>query len=550
MAADETEQQTVRGVSQVPEKPPKNDGALAEDENGGEVVGGSGSGEGKKDRSKVAAAFKAAVRNIDITTRPKLAKKTPASAAKPGGPGTGTDDKKDDTARTVDAGKGETPALRPALASSSRALSASTIDSSLPALAGPVPSIALPASPAPAAAPPAHGAPPAAPLAPAKTNESKTGKGIPPSPTENPPKAPNHLDLLKNAILYGRNSELQTLLAGDPSLVNQKIGSSLGTVVHYVIRNGNGNRGTERERREMLRIVASFPGVDWDATDNIGRTPLHLACSHTRNYSEIAKFLLEHGADPNILDETQCSPLHDTVSEGQKEMVIVLLSDRRTNLSTPGNNKRTALHKAAYRGHLEIANLLLNHDPEIVDLRDGDGLTPLHDASRQNKPEVVERLIEEEADVDARANKGMTPLHFAASCNALAAAKMLLRADALEVFNHAKETPLMIAERKGNIAMVELLQTPMDVDTSLAKSGKGLQTSQPTGPQKDVSERFSGLIWPSIDGNSKRDKATMFDMLYGTFSLRGSSDEYTTLKTSYRCFALAYQRDARQTARP
>lgn len=39
----------------------------------------------------------------------------------------------------------------------------------------------------------------------------------------------------------------------------------------------------------MLRIVASFPGVNWDALDNIGRTPLHLACSQTRNYSEIVK---------------------------------------------------------------------------------------------------------------------------------------------------------------------------------------------------------------------------------------------------------------------
>lgn len=194
------------------------------------------------------------------------------------------------------------------------------------------------------------------------------------------------------------------------------------------------------------------------------------------------------------MDETQCSPLHDTVSEGQKEMVIVLLSDRRTDLSTPGNNKRKALHKTAYRGHLEIANLLLNHDPEIVDLRDGDGLTPLHDASRQDKPEEVERLIEADADVDARANKGMTPLHFAASSNALAAAKMLLRADAWEVFNHAKETPVMIAKRKKDFAMVELLRTPMDVDTSLAKSGKGLQVYQPTEPQKDVSERFNSLI--------------------------------------------------------
>ncbi|KAK4038130.1 hypothetical protein C8A01DRAFT_17749 [Parachaetomium inaequale] len=292
----------------------------------------------------------------------------------------------------------------------------------------------------------------------------------------------NHLETLKQAILDGNNASLQAVLEAHPHLVNAKIGIHHGTAVHYAIRNGNGDKGTERGRQDMLRIMAAIPDVDWNATDRSGRTPLHVACSHTRNYAEIAQFLLGHGADPNLLDGTQCTPLHDAVGEGQKDM---------------------------------ITNLLLSRDPDMVDLRDVDGFTPLHDASRKNKTEVAERLIEAEANVNAKTKRGATPLHLAASNNALAAAEVLLRAGALSVFNYAKERPEKVAQRKGHTAMGELLHTPVDVDTNLARSGRGRRVSQPTEAQQAANKRLEGFVLPSMDGDFKRDRATVFDLLYG-----------------------------------
>ena len=61
----------------------------------------------------------------------------------------------------------------------------------------------------------------------------------------------------------------------------------------------------------------------------------------------------------------------------------------------------------------------------MVDLRDVDGFTPLHDASRKNEPEVAEGLIEAEANVNAKTKRDPTPLHLAAGNNALASIKMV-----------------------------------------------------------------------------------------------------------------------------
>lgn len=61
-----------------------------------------------------------------------------------------------------------------------------------------------------------------------------------------------------------------------------------------------------------------------DVRDNAGYTPLHECCS--RGHLEIARLLLQHGADPNASATGGIRPIHDAVENDQVEVVRLLLS--------------------------------------------------------------------------------------------------------------------------------------------------------------------------------------------------------------------------------
>ncbi len=329
-------------------------------------------------------------------------------------------------------------------------------------------------------------------------------------------KLPEHAAALRSAILNGHHTQAHEILRRHRGLVNDAISADGGTVLHYAIRNANGSNGAEKACLELLELLDNLRDVDWNARDRDGRTPLHLACANSRRYVQVAEFLLYDKADPNLLDVDDCSPLHEAATDGQKGMVSLLLSYTRTKVNLPsGEDRRTALHKAAFRGHYDIAKMLLDRDPDIVNVRDDDGYTPLHDACRKNHPDTTLLLIERSADVNAKTKTGSTPLHLAAAANAVEAARVLLHADAWPfATNNSKETPELVAEKRGRTKILDLLRLPIDPNISLAGGGQALQLTPPTVAQLEASKDFTGFIWPSIDGHSQYDKASVFDMLY------------------------------------
>ena len=72
----------------------------------------------------------------------------------------------------------------------------------------------------------------------------------------------------------------------------------------------------------------------------------------------------------------------------------------------------TALHMAARRGNLEIAEVLLDCGADI-DARDGLGDTPLRRAVNCDKIRVASLLLARGADVHSIGSKGLTPVQAA-----------------------------------------------------------------------------------------------------------------------------------------
>lgn len=152
--------------------------------------------------------------------------------------------------------------------------------------------------------------------------------------------------------------------------------------------------------------------------DEEGKTPLHHAIEMEKN--DIAKYLIEQGADINQADDEKESPLHYAASSGNLEVANLLLEKGTTTLNDVSSVKHdgfvggwTPLHIASLNGHPEVVRLLLDRGADI-EARDAVERTPLIITAQSHNLEVAEVLIDRGADINAQAIRGYTTLLWAA----------------------------------------------------------------------------------------------------------------------------------------
>jgi hypothetical protein len=157
-----------------------------------------------------------------------------------------------------------------------------------------------------------------------------------------------------------------------------------------------------------------------------GRTLLHDAAAAGR--LGLVELLLRLGLDPDIQDGGAHTPLYSVANEcgatGAGEVVRALVRAGADVHAHEGVKRCTPLHMAARRGHLEVAEALLDSGAAI-EARDSLGETPLRRAVNCSKPELAALLLSRGADLHSRDTKGSTPLLAARTA---AMKEVLLRA--------------------------------------------------------------------------------------------------------------------------
>jgi len=134
--------------------------------------------------------------------------------------------------------------------------------------------------------------------------------------------------------------------------------------------------------------------------------PLHLAAG--QGNADAVKLLLEHGADVNGVEQNNSTPLFYAVGGTSKEVVELLFAKGAAIFEKPGS--WTILqHWALGAGDTNIAAILLTHGIKI-NAKDSEGRTALHFAAQQGTLQAVEWLAKNGAEVNAKDNKGVTPL--------------------------------------------------------------------------------------------------------------------------------------------
>jgi len=169
-------------------------------------------------------------------------------------------------------------------------------------------------------------------------------------------------------------------------------------------------------------LVTEYPeDVNAQSPDD-NSTPLHQASD--RGHAEIARVLLERGADPNAQNNNGWSPLHRASDGGYAEVVRVLIG-YGADVSARDAQGWTPLHWASDRGYVGVTRVLLEHSADPT-ARDEQGWTPLHRASDQGHVELARVLLERGADVAAPDKYGWTPLRHTTHKGRTEVARILL----------------------------------------------------------------------------------------------------------------------------
>lgn len=240
--------------------------------------------------------------------------------------------------------------------------------------------------------------------------------------------------------------------------------------------------------------LASFfiaMGAEVDAEDSLGRTPLDISTGKLD--SATARVLVEAGANIHHPINEISSAAREAIKEKGDFLKFILTA---ASIQAADGNGRTILHLAALEGDAEAVAIILKTGPEVnkrdnagktaldlafintrkksyaetaeylileggrsessiyayfapavrssnYNIRQGDGLTPLHYATREGHPGYVLHLLDKRADINVKNASGATPLHEAARTGNIEIMKILIAGGANVNLQDAKGNSVM-----------------------------------------------------------------------------------------------------------
>ncbi|KAL7136528.1 hypothetical protein ABFS83_10G037300 [Erythranthe nasuta] len=258
----------------------------------------------------------------------------------------------------------------------------------------------------------------------------------------------------------GRHNDTELHLAtqkGDVAAVRQ----ILGEIDEQMLKTSNG--------ADFDAEVAEIRSVVVNEVNELGETALFTASE--KGYIDVVKELLPYSTNEGIRMKNRSGfdPLHIAASRGHHDIVQMLLEHDPQLSKTVAQSNATPLISAATKGHLAVVNILLSKDSSLLEISRSNGKNALHLSARQGHVAIVKALLEKDPQLARRTDKkGQTALHMAAKGVSSSVVKLLLQADAAIVMLPDKfgNTALHIATRKKRAEIVHELLLLRDTNVN------------------------------------------------------------------------------------
>ncbi|XP_066951014.1 transient receptor potential cation channel subfamily A member 1 homolog isoform X3 [Macrobrachium rosenbergii] len=204
---------------------------------------------------------------------------------------------------------------------------------------------------------------------------------------------------------------------------------------------------------------------DLKATTLDGDTALHYAAKN--GSAQKCRDLMEAGADCNITNKHKTTPIHCAAKKNAISCVATLLGFSEEEIcdllfSDSGSEDarlRFCPSNCSSQGVVDSCpGDYDTHDSQDVNVKDNQGMTPLHYALMKSSEECCKLLLKKRANVHLKNNKSNTPLHLAAE-RGLAKCCILLLSKGADVnaTNDEEKTSLHLAAAAGSRACCKIL---------------------------------------------------------------------------------------------
>ncbi len=223
----------------------------------------------------------------------------------------------------------------------------------------------------------------------------------------------------------------------------------------------------------IIGIAKVYPELLGEIKNSREETALHWAIEN-RLSPALIRDLVEQ--NPQQLSEAANTAkyLRLAARSGQTEAALYLAQKNPALLLS--SDPYLPAHEAALSDNYETAIALLKLEPKALhQLHSTDEKTFLHIAAKKSSANLINYVSDiAPAQVMAKDSKDNTPLHIAADENNIEAARALAQRNlpSLEALNRNRDSPIIVAMRKGNIGLaIELIGLKPELFESLKIGG-------------------------------------------------------------------------------